>query len=89
MYEFADVVWTTRPIQGTSLEAEGVPQKFCPVSGVTSTAILSLVAATVKPCWARITAGLLAANVDGSEEYNARMLRQQASHLLACSPGEA
>jgi uncharacterized phosphosugar-binding protein len=78
MYEFAEVVLDNKAEPGdAALQAEGVPQKFCPVSGVTSTAILqALVAATIEALLARgVTPPVfLAANVDGSEEYNARMI---------------
>jgi uncharacterized phosphosugar-binding protein len=67
------------------LQAEGVPQKFCPASGVTSTALLqALVAATVEELLARgITPPIfLAANVDGGAEYNARLLAQYKDRIL-------
>lgn len=77
MYEFADVVLDNKADPGdAALQAEGVPQKFCPVSGVTSTAVLqALVAATVEALLERgyTPPVFLAANVDGSEEYNAKM----------------
>lgn len=80
MYEFADVVLDNKVDQGDAmLKAEGVPQKFCPASGVTSTALLhALVAATVEELLARgMTPPIfLAANVDGGGEYNARLLKQ-------------
>jgi uncharacterized phosphosugar-binding protein len=86
MYEFADVVLDNKVDQGDAmLRAEGVPQKFCPASGVTSTALLqALVAATVEELLARgITPPIfLAANVDGGAEYNARLLAQYKDRIL-------
>ena len=80
MYEFADVVLDNKVDKGDALlEVEGVPQKFCPASGVTSIAILhALVAATIEELLERgITPPIfLAANVDGGKEYNARLLAQ-------------
>jgi uncharacterized phosphosugar-binding protein len=86
MYEFADVVLDNKVEPGDAiLEAEGAPQKFCPVSGVTSIAVLhALVAATIEELLARgITPPIyLAANVDGSEEYNARMIEKYKNQIL-------
>lgn len=86
MYEFADVVLDNKVDPGDALlQAEGAPQKFCPASGVTSTAILqALVAATVEELLSRgITPPIyLAANVDGSEDYNARMLEKYKDQIL-------
>ena len=86
MYEFADVVLDNKVDQGDAmLQAEGVPQRFCPASGVTSTALLqALVAATVEELLARgITPPIfLAANVDGGAEYNARLLAQYKDRIL-------
>jgi len=86
MYEFADVVLDNKVDQGDAmLQAEGVPQKFCPASGVTSTALLqALVAATVEELLARgITPPIfLAANVDGGADYNARLLAQYKDRIL-------
>lgn len=86
MYEFADVVLDNKVDQGDAmLKAEGVPQKFCPASGVTSTALLqALVAATVEELLTRgITPPIfLAANVDGGAEYNARLLAQYKDRIL-------
>jgi uncharacterized phosphosugar-binding protein len=86
MYDFADVVLDNKADPGdASLQAEGAPQKFCPVSGVTSTAILqALVAATVEALLERGIAPpvFLAANVDGSEEYNARMIAANKDRIF-------
>ena len=86
MYEFADVVLDNKVDKGDAvLEAEGMPQKFCPASGVTSIAILhALVAATIQELLRRgITPPVyLAANVDGGKEYNARLLEQYKDHIF-------
>ncbi len=86
MYEFADIVLDNKVDPGDALlEAKGVPQKFCPASGVTSTALLqALVAATVEELLGRgITPPIfLAANVDGGAEYNARLLAQYKDRIF-------
>ncbi len=86
MYEFADVVLDNKVDPGDALlRAEGVPQKFCPASGVTSTALLqALVAATVQELLARgMTPPIfLAANVDGGAEYNAKLLAQYKDRIF-------
>jgi uncharacterized phosphosugar-binding protein len=86
MYDFADVVLDNKVDKGDAvLQAEGVPQKFCPASGVTSIALLhSLVAATIQTLLERgITPPIfLAANVDGGAEYNKRLLDQYKDHIF-------
>jgi len=86
MYEFADVVLDNKVDKGDAvLQAEGVPQKFCPASGVTSIALLhAMVAATVQTLLERgVTPPVfLAANVDGGAEYNARLLKQYKEHIF-------
>lgn len=86
MYEFADVVLDNKVDVGDAmLEAEGVPQKFSPASGVTSTAILhALMSAVIEKLLARgITPPVfLAGNVDGSAEYNARLFEQYKDRIF-------
>lgn len=86
MYEFADVVLDNKVDKGDAvLQAGGVPQKFCPASGVTSIALLqALVGATVQELLARgITPPIiLAANVDGGKEYNARLFEQYQDRIF-------
>jgi len=86
MYEFADVVLDNKADPGDALlQAKGVPQKFCPASGVTSTALLqALVAATVEELLARGTTPpiFLAANADGGEAYNAKLLAQYKDRIF-------
>lgn len=80
MYEFADVVLDNKVDVGdATLEVEGVPQKICPASGITSIAILqTLVAATVELLLAQDFTPpiILAANVDGGAEYNAALFEK-------------
>ena len=86
MYQFADVVLDNKVSKGDAvLQAEGVPQKFCPASGVTSNAILhALVAATVEELLARDVTPpiILAANVDGGAEYNAKLFEQYGDRIF-------
>ena len=86
MYQFADVVLDNKVSKGDAvLQAEGVPQNFCPASGVTSNAILhALVAATVEELLARDVTPpiILAANVDGGAEYNAKLFEQYGDRIF-------
>ncbi len=86
MHDFAEVVLDNKAPKGDAvLETEGMPQKFTPVSGVTSIALLhSLVAAAIQELLARgITPPVfLAANVDGGQEYNARLLAQYKDRIF-------
>ena len=86
MYEFADVVLDNQaPLGDAILELAGVPQKFCPISGITSTAILhALMAETVEKLVAKgfTPPVYLAANVEGGQEWNARMLKEYKDRIL-------
>lgn len=86
MYEFADVVLDNQAPRGDAiLELAGVPQKFCPVSGITSTAILhALMAETVEKLVAKgfTPPVYLAANVEGGQEWNARLLKEYKDRIL-------
>lgn len=86
MYEFADVVLDNKVAKGDAvLEHPEMPQKFTPASGVTSTALLqALVAATIEECLRRGFSPpvVLAANVDGGDEYNAKLWEQYADRIF-------
>jgi len=85
MRDFADVVLDNKAPKGDAvLYDPRVPQKFVPVSGVTSNALLqALVAATIEELLERgVTPPvLLAANVDGGAEYNARLFAQYRERI--------
>ncbi len=86
MHEFADVVLDNKAPKGDAvLESKAVPQKFTPVSGVTSNALLhALIAATIEELISReiVPPIFLAANVDGGAEYNARLLAQYRDRIF-------
>lgn len=86
MYEYADVVLDNKAVKGDALlEAEGAPQRFCPGSGTTAPALMqSMVAATVEELISRgIEPPLfLAANVEGGDEYNARMFERYKDRIF-------
>lgn len=90
MYEFADVVLDNKAVPGDALlEAEGAPQKFCPGSGVTGTAILQcLVAAAIEELLQRGVEPplFLASNVEGGDEYNRRMFEKYRDRIFFVSP---
>lgn len=86
LYELADVVIDNPIPPGDAvLEVAGVPQKICPISGVTSSAILhALIAATVERLLAQgfTPPVYLAANVPGGDEYNQTLLAEYRDRLL-------
>jgi uncharacterized phosphosugar-binding protein len=86
MNDFADIVLDNKAPKGDAvLEAKEVPQKFNPVSGVTSIALLqSLIAATIEDLIERgiVPPVFLAANVDGGAEYNARLIKQYHDRIF-------
>ena len=86
MYEYADVVLDGKIDPGDAvLEAEGVPQKFCPVSGAINPAILqAVIAATIELLLKRgITPPVfLAANVEGGDEYNKKLLEEYKDRIF-------
>lgn len=86
VYEYADVVLDNKAIAGDAImEAEGLKEKFCPASGITSIAMLQgMVAATVEELLSR---GIeppifVAANVDGSEEHNEKILSENKDQIV-------
>jgi uncharacterized phosphosugar-binding protein len=86
MHEFADLTLDNKAPKGDAvLEDPKMPQKFNPVSGVTSTAILqALVAAAIEDLLRRgfTPPVFLAANVDGGAEYNARLVQQYRDRIF-------
>ncbi|MGB9799220.1 MAG: sugar isomerase domain-containing protein [Thermanaerothrix sp.] len=85
MRDFADVILDNKAPKGDAVLSDPrVPQKFVPVSGATSIALLqALVAATIEELLNRgVTPPvLLAANVDGGAEYNARLFAQYRDRI--------
>lgn len=86
VYELADVVLDNKVDVGDALlEHDGVPQRFSPASGVTSTAILH---AVVSGAIEKVAAAgveppvFLAANVDGGKEYNARLTAEHHDRIF-------
>jgi uncharacterized phosphosugar-binding protein len=86
MNDFVDICLDNKAPKGDAvLEDKGMPQKFNPVSGVTSTALLqALVSATIEELLERgITPPVfLAANVDGGAEYNAHLIEQYRDRIF-------
>lgn len=86
MYDFVDILLDNKAPKGDAvLESKDVPQKFNPVSGVTSTALLqALIAATIEELLSRgiVPPVFLAANVDGGAEYNARLIKQYHDRIF-------
>ena len=90
MYAYADVVLDNKAKAGDAvLEAEGMPTKFCPVSGITSSAVLQcLVAETVEELLSRniIPPVFMAQNVDGGEEFNNKMFKKYRDKIFYLKP---
>ncbi len=85
MADFAHIVLDNKVDKGDAVLAhERVPQRFCPASGVTSTALLqALVAATIGELVDRDMTPpvFLAANVDGGAEYNAQLFAEYGDRI--------
>ncbi len=90
MYAYADVVLDNKAKAGDAiLEAEGCPAKFCPVSGITTTAVLQcLVAETIEQLLKRgVTPPVfMAQNLDGGEEFNNRMFKTYKDKIFYLKP---
>lgn len=90
MYAYADIVLDNKAKAGDAiLEAPGCPAKFCPVSGITTSAILQcLVAETIEVLLSRkITPPVfMAQNVDGGEEFNNQMLAKYHGKIFYLKP---
>lgn len=86
MKDFADYVLDNKVDAGDAvLSHDAVPQKFCPLSGVTSTALLHAVVAEVVADLADrgITPPVfLAANLDGGKEWNAEHLAKNKDRIF-------
>ena len=86
MYEFADVILDDKVAKGDAvLAADGVPQKFCPTSGVINTALLqTLVAVTVEKLLEQgVTPPIYrAANVEGGDEWNKKLIEQYKDRIF-------
>jgi uncharacterized phosphosugar-binding protein len=90
MYAYADVVLDNKAKAGDAiLEAPGCPAKFCPVSGITTSAVLQcLVAETIEILLSRgITPPVfMAQNVDGGEEFNYKMFQKYKDKIFYLKP---
>lgn len=86
MYEYADVIIDTKVPKGDAiLEAEGVPERFSPVSGVaTNAALHALVAATIEELLDRgITPPVfVSGNVPGGKEHNEEMIARYGDRVF-------
>jgi uncharacterized phosphosugar-binding protein len=86
MHEFADVILDDKVAKGDAvLAAEGVPQKFCPTSGVINTALLqTVVAVTVEKLLEHgFTPPIYrAANVEGGDEWNNKLIEQYKDRIF-------
>jgi uncharacterized phosphosugar-binding protein len=80
IYQFMDVVLDNLSIPGDAiLEMEGLPLRFCPTSGVGSTAVLqALMAETIEQLAQRgyEPPVYMPGNLDGGMEYNDRKLEE-------------
>jgi uncharacterized phosphosugar-binding protein len=90
MYAYADVVLDNKTKAGDAiLEAKDVPTKFCPVSGITTSAVLQcLVAETVEELVGRgiVPPLFMAQNVDGGEEFNNSMFAKYRDKIFYLKP---
>ncbi len=86
MYEFADIVLDDKVAKGDAvLSAEGVPQKFCPTSGVINTALLqTLMAVTVEKLLERgfMPPIIRAGNIEGGDEWNQKLFEQYKDRIF-------
>ncbi|KAA8721272.1 sugar isomerase domain-containing protein [Corynebacterium spheniscorum] len=86
LLDHADVILDNKVDPGDAvLSLEGIPQKFTPASGVTSTAILhSLSAAIIEKLLDKGFSApvFLAANLDGGAEWNAKHMAENADRIF-------
>lgn len=90
MYYYADVVLDNKTKPGDAvLETKEMPTKFCPVSGITSVAVLQcLIAETVGELLERgiIPPVFMAQNLDGGEEFNNKMFERYRDRIFYLKP---
>jgi uncharacterized phosphosugar-binding protein len=90
MYAYADVVLDNKAKAGDAiLSMEGAPAKFCPISGITTVAVLQcLIAETVAQLVSRgITPPILVAqNLDGGEDLNNAMFKRYREKIFYLKP---
>jgi len=90
MYFYADVVLDNKVKPGDAvLEAKEMPTKFCPVSGITSIAVLQcLIAETIGELLSRgiVPPVFMAQNLDGGEEYNNQMFKKYRDRIFYLKP---
>jgi uncharacterized phosphosugar-binding protein len=86
MHNFADVILDDKIAKGDAiLSIEGVPQKFCPASGVINTALLqTLVAVTIEILVERgyTPPVYRAANIEGGDEWNRKLIEQNKDRIF-------
>jgi len=84
--DFADIVLDNKvPVGDAVLSLPGVPQKFTPASGVTTTALMHTLSAAVIEELAKrgITPPVfLSANVDGGQEWNEKLLAENRERIF-------
>ncbi|NLD49480.1 MAG: SIS domain-containing protein [Clostridiaceae bacterium] len=90
MFFYADVVLDNKAEPGDAiLTSEKIPTKFCPISGITSVAILQcLIAETVEELLARnITPPIfMAQNLDEGDKYNQTLLKKYQEKIFYLKP---
>lgn len=90
MFAYADVVLDNKALPGDAiLTSDKIPTKFCPVSGITSVAILQcLIAETVDELLAREIAPpiFMAQNLDEGDKYNQNLLKKFQEKIFYLKP---
>lgn len=90
MYAYADVILDNKAKPGDAiLQDERMPAKFCPVTGITSSALLQcLVAETVEVLLDRgvVPPVFMAQNLDGGEEFNNKMFKKYRDKIFYLKP---
>lgn len=90
MYAYADVVLDNKAKAGDAiLSAPNMPTNFCPISGITTTAVLQcLIAETIEELLHRgiVPPVFMAQNVDGGEEFNNKMFAKYRDKIFYLKP---